>query len=693
MIRLDRFTLPRFVGSFPVSPASMPWSGWTGCLALLLLGQGGLAQVRAQESALMRHELALKHLTNTAVNLSSRSLQEFTNAQEWESKKGVLAGQLQYMLGLEPMPVRTPLNAHLTSRVRRDDYEVHGLVFESSPGLYVTGNFYVPNPAPRQAPAILYLCGHSAHPQGAKTQYQDRVQWYARQGYCVLVLDTLEFGEVPGVHHGTHNLNQWHWLSLGYTPAGTEVWNAMRALDWLGTRSEVDKARIGCTGISGGGATTWYLAALDTRVAVAAPSCSTFTYGSQASHGLASGQCDCIYYHNCYGFDFPVLAGLIAPRPLLITSGQRDTIFPPDGYHEVFRRGQKIYRLLGEGMEDRIREVDADVGHSDPPLFLNASRQWMNRWLKGDARPVKEDMTVQREEPISLAALSALPAQAVNYSIHDQLTQPHKPQSPGSHGTWRQRAREVDAHLREHVFGWFPKQPIPFESRKLSGSGGWASTYGAYQDYSFQTEPGARIRAQWIAPRRGVETAPLLIRVEQAGDSLYASDFDDLLPLLGRVNVVVLNPRFTETDMNSKERTDLERMSAWVGRTQAAMQVWDVMRAVEWIFKEQHLEPSRVVLSARGDMAALCVYAAFFEPRVTEVVLNQPSPSHWGGPALLNVLRGTDVAEVAGLLAPRPLTFLSEPPASFELTKAAYRWGKSSGAITRSPSVAEVMLR
>src|SRR5688572_16911982 len=130
----------------------------------------------------------------------------------------------------------------------------------------------------------------------------------------------------------------WHWLSLGYTPAGVEVWNAIRALDYLETRSEVDAKRIGLTGISGGGAMTWYTAAVDERVAAAAPVCSTFTWGSQAEHWVARGQCDCIYYHNSYRWDFPMVAALIAPRPLLILSGQKDTIFPPYGYHEVLDR-------------------------------------------------------------------------------------------------------------------------------------------------------------------------------------------------------------------------------------------------------------------------------------------------------------------------------------------------------------------
>ena len=110
----------------------------------------------------------------------------------------------------------------------------------------------------------------------------------------------------------------WRWLSLGYTPAGTEVWNAMRAIDYLETRSEVDAKRIGVTGISGGGAITWYLAAVDERVAAAAPVCSTYTFGSQAQHWRAFGQCDCIYFHNTYGWDFPMVAALIAPRPLLM---------------------------------------------------------------------------------------------------------------------------------------------------------------------------------------------------------------------------------------------------------------------------------------------------------------------------------------------------------------------------------------
>jgi cephalosporin-C deacetylase-like acetyl esterase len=294
------------------------------------------------------------------------------------------------MLGLDPLPERTPLHARITGTLDRPEYRIEKVVFQSSLDLYVTGNFYIPKDGQLPLPTILYLCGHSPHPQGAKTQYQDRTQWFAAHGYAVLVLDTLEFAEVEGPHHGTHNLRLWHWLSLGYTPAGVEVWNAIRALDYLETRREVDMKRIGLTGISGGGAMTWYTAAVDERIAVAAPSCSTFTYGSQAEHWLASGQCDCIYYINTYGWDFPMVGALIAPRPLIILSGQKDTILPPDGYDAAFQRAKRVYDLYGssakyaefmevtfateEGVRIRAQLYQPKNSHGETPLLVHVKR-------------------------------------------------------------------------------------------------------------------------------------------------------------------------------------------------------------------------------------------------------------------------------------------------------------------------------
>jgi len=660
------------------------------CVAILL----STSPLMGQESAGQRHEMATNQLKRIAAEMSARCLSDIRTLDDWKKQRPELRRQLLEMLGLDPLPARTPLKVKITGQLERDAYRIEKIVFQSLPGLYVTGNFYEPKSPAGPLPTILYLCGHSPHPLGAKFQYQDRAIWFASHGYACLVLDTLEFGEVAGIHHGTHDLNMWHWLSLGYTPAGVEVWNAIRAVDYLETRSEVDKRRIGLTGISGGGAMTWYTAAVDERIAAAAPVCSAFTVGSQAEHWLAKGQCDCIYYHNTYAWDFPIVGALIAPRPLLILSGQKDTIFPPDGYHEAFQGAKKVYDLYAGSDSDGIREVDDNVEHSDPPLFLREARQWMQRWLKNDPTPLPlETNNPPKETAEDLACLIRLPNDAANYRIQNELTSPVSLKSLKSRATWERRRTELMAQLKDKVFRWFPTAPIAFDTKVSKSTGGWHVRYG-YADYkeaSFQSEEGVRIRAQLLIPKQKVPQTPLLIYVKRTADSFNSSDVDELLPLLGRYTVLILNPRLTEQTMSAAEYTDVERTAVWVGRTVAAMQVWDILRAVQWATEEEKVSASSISVYGKGEMGILGLYAALFDERIQQVILNDPPASHWQRPALLNVLRVTDVAEVAGALAPRRLVSLTKLLEAFDYTKRIYGLQRASSQIVQSGSLPEAL--
>ncbi|MBI2949324.1 MAG: acetylxylan esterase [Verrucomicrobia bacterium] len=657
---------------------------------VVLLSASGLL---AQESAAQRHEMATNHLKRAAADMTARCLSDIRTLDDWKQRRSELRRQLLEMLGLDPLPRRTPLKVEITGQLDHGAYRIEKIVFQSLPGLYVTGNFYVPKNAEKPRATILYLCGHSPHPLGAKFHYQDRAIWFAAHGFACLVLDTLEFGEVAGIHHGTHDLNMWNWLSLGYTPAGTEVWNAIRALDYLETRREVDMSRVGVTGISGGGAMTWYTAAVDERVAAAVPVCSTFTHGSQAEHWLASGQCDCIYYHNTYAWDFPIVGALIAPRPLLMISGQKDTIFPPDGYHGVFQTSKRIYDLYAGGNSDRIREVDDNVGHSDPPLFLREAREWMTRWLKGDATPLPlETNKPPQETAEALACLTSIPADAVNFRIQNQLTAVAPLKKPASRSAWDRRRAEVLAQLKDKVFRWFPTNPIPFATKVLRGTGGWAARYNVnYKEVSFQTEEGVRIRGQLLTPTNRVSGAPVLIYVKRAMDSISFMDVDELLPVFGRHSVLILNPRFTEQTISAAEYANIERTAVWSGRTIAAMQVWDLLRAVSWAVTEEKLAASAISIYGKGEMGVITMYAALLDERIQQVVLSDPPASHWQGPALLNVLRVTDISEVAGAIAPRRLVSLTKLPESFELTRNAYRLQRAPKQFAMAGSLPEAL--
>jgi dienelactone hydrolase len=559
------------------------------------------------------------------------------------------------------------------------------------PGLYVTANLYVPGDASddrttaRQFPAILYVCGHSPHPAGAKWDYQDRAVWFADHGYVCLVVDTLEFGEVAGVHHGLHDLNRWHWLSRGYNPVGVEVWNAMRAVDYLETRPEVDAKRIGITGISGGGAVSWYAAAADERIAVSAPVCGTFTFGSQAAHGRASGQCDCIYYYNTFMTDLSVVAALIAPRPLLICSGQLDADFPPDGYHEVYRRAKHIYDLYAGAAateSTRIQEVDEGVGHTDSPLFRREARQWMNRWLRDDSSPL-EITPIPTEKPSTpqeLTCLAGLPADAINYRIDERFIPTAKPATCDTLEQWTVRRKQIVAELSDKSFRWFPALNLPLNPHTTDFQGGWADRYADYKDFEIETEPGVDIRIQLLLARQRSANTPLLVYAKRPGDSIYFLDFDELLPIFGRYDVAIVNPRMTEDSVSAAEYADIERTAAWLGRTVASMQVWDVLRAVEWLKNAERLSAGSISVYGKGEMGIVGLYAAILDERIDRVILHEPPATHRHGPALLNVLRITDIPEAAGVLAPRTLIFVGEEiPYPFQPTSSVYKlYGQAS---------------
>src|SRR5262249_14335333 len=169
------------------------------------------------------------------------------------------------------------------------------------PGLYVTANLYRPTHRPtnkegqlRRLPAILYVCGHSNRGRdGNKTAFQDHGMWFASNGYICLIVDTLQLGEVAGKHHSTYNLARFWWQDRGSTPAGVECWNGIRAIDYLTSRDDVDTESIGVTGISGGGASTVWIAAADDRVKVAVPVSGMSDLESYVTNKVIDGHCDC----------------------------------------------------------------------------------------------------------------------------------------------------------------------------------------------------------------------------------------------------------------------------------------------------------------------------------------------------------------------------------------------------------------
>jgi cephalosporin-C deacetylase-like acetyl esterase len=657
-------------------------------VAVSIPGQSPAPASRRHNSA-ERYELFKKNLVLRGEAITRDQFQGINNLDDWKRRRPVIHRQFMDMLGLEPLPARTPLNARITGEFQREGYRVQNIVFESRPGLYVTGNLYLPLSAAAtgKVPAIVYVSGHSPGPAGAKFDYQHHGIWLARHGYAAFLLDTIEFGEIPGIHHGIHNLAMWHWLSLGYTPAGVEVWNAMRALDYLETRSEVDTRKAAITGISGGGAVTWFTAAADDRFQVAAPVLATWAVGPHVAGDTVKENCDCIYFWNSYQLDLPVVGALIAPRPLKIINASKDGAFPPSGYELVHQQLRRVYGWYG--VPDKLDEFHAPTGHADLPPFRKAADEWLNRWLRGDMTPFDEG-DIKKEEAARLTVLNRYPAHATNEGIHRTFIAAHKLQDFKSLPAWNKRRQQLAAALRDKVFRAFPKNQVPFDAWKAKYSM-WTEKYADSFNVEFTTEESIRVHGQLFIPRNGKTRHPALIYVKGQDDIIFSVDYDLLLSAFADHVVLVLNPRAVDYPMNVNRTSVTKMTAALLGGTLESMQLWDILRSVDYLVDEEKLDLSSISVYGRKDMGGLALHAAAIDNRISRVILNDPPASHWQGPALLNVLRITDLPEVAGLIAPREIVSLTPLPDAYSYTRSIFRLHGKSDSIRQAASLGEAL--
>src|SRR6185503_4836722 len=214
--------------------------------------------------------------------------------------------------------------------------------------------------------------------------------------------------------------------------------------------------------------------------------------------------------------------------------------------------------------------------------------------------------------------LAQIPTEAINFKIQDQFAPQASLKKPASRAAWERRHGELMSQLKDKVFSWFPTEKIPFETKVSKNTGGWHIRYG-YADYkecSFQSETGVRIRAQLLSPKTNGSTAPLLICLKRSIDSIHSSDIDELLPVMGRYTILMLNPRLTEVPMSPTDYTDVERTSVWVGRTIAAMQVWDTLRAIDWAVNEEGISAPAISIYGKGEMGIVALYAGLFDQRI-----------------------------------------------------------------------------
>jgi dienelactone hydrolase len=628
--------------------------------------------------------------------IADAALADMQTKEDWEKKRPELRRQFLDMMGLWPLPPRSDLHATVTGKVETDAFTVEKLHFQSVPGLHVTANLYLPKKAKFPAPAVLYVCGHGnvvvdKISYGSKVFYQHHPAWFAEHGYVCLILDTLELGEIPGEHHGTSRRGDWWWQTLGYTPAGVECWNAMRALDYLESRKEVDPKRLGVTGRSGGGATSWWVAAADDRVQCIIPVAGIADLYAHVVEGVAprfrtgvvSGHCDCMYFYNTYRWDFTQVLALCAPRPLLLGNSDQDDIFPVVGYRRMVEKVRRIYHLYGA---DNCFELMETAGpHKDTPELRQGAFRWMNRWLKGESGEIVEKER-PRLEPQQLKVFDRPPADVLNPTIQETFHRPARTELPRSAEVarewWKGKSAEWREALVKQVFHGWPEKPSPLAP--------WLAADVQHEGlrlraYDFVSEDEVELRLWLLTAAKGDQpTLVVLNALDEPGWQEWCRDlgpaFQAALQLgsppkldatkfeqnrkaleFNKWAFAAVTPRgigptrWSESDPFDGKPAghQIRRRFALIGQTLDGQRVWDVRRGLACLRGVPDLKDVPLWLQGKGEMAGVALYAALFEPDVARLDLWHPPASHRQGPTFLNVRRILDVPQAVALAFPR----------------------------------------
>lgn len=335
-----------------------------------------------------RNYSTLSYLRNVREGLKPALAFSAETIQEWRKWHNELRQKLTELLGGFPEEKCSP-NAEVMEEVKTNGYVRQKVVFDTEPSVSVPAYVLIPEEKAQKGKMKALLCLHG-HGRGkddlcsiAKDDVErqrfirplnyDYAVQFVKRGYFVLAPDARCFGE-RGADGMTCTWAFTSGLLMGKILVGMRVWDAIRAIDYLQSRPEVDKDRIGCVGLSWGGTHTIYTSALDERVKVAVVS----GYFSDFRDVLIErGCCPCQYVPNILKYaDLPDIVSLIAPRPLLIENGKWDPLYTLEIVQREYRKVEKVYQLLGVP-----EKVDIDLFDGAHMFSGKKAFNWIEKWL------------------------------------------------------------------------------------------------------------------------------------------------------------------------------------------------------------------------------------------------------------------------------------------------------------------------
>lgn len=595
--------------------------------------------------------LRLAALENLQTSAQVRERIQAVRTRAWE----LVGGQFE----------RTPLNPVVTGTIARETYRIEKVIFESRPQVYVTAHLYVPAPGNPNArppfPAILAPLGHTSNGK-AYRNYQYVFQTLARMGYMVLAFDPFGQGErhqyldpKTGKSRlgptGEHSQAGRPLLLLGASFAQYLAWDGVRALDYLLTRPEVDPARIGLTGHSGGGTMTMYMCALESRIHVAVevegnsenlagPHYDPPGAIADAEQNLVGGLgLDSGDSGNPLLVDRGDLLMAFAPKPLLLCFSTHDsgTTYSPtyvEGTHEVFRDLKTAYGKLGAG--EKVSLFTSTLPHDFDFLNRQAAYAWFNQWMGKKDVPTEEaefDLSPEAELNCTTTGqvLTSLGGRSVLQLNIDKARAMEAVRPPlPSIDRLAEHQKAVRGSLRKILA--LPARRAALDPRLVASFEGLGLSY---ELFDFHSEAEVRVPGWWIKPHGHAGPLPTILYVSERGKDAVAEDPNEMASLalkgfavcaIDLRGIGITHARYPRGGPLFYRGEHDDSGYAWagltVGKPVLGQRVWDIICGLDYLDTRPDVDRAHLHLLGIGGGAIASLMSAVLDDRIKSIVLS-----------------------------------------------------------------------
>jgi cephalosporin-C deacetylase-like acetyl esterase len=649
-------------------------------------------------------DMALTYLANklNAWNAKwDRERAMLTTAAKVEQRDEFVREKLRLMV--HGLPAPTPLLPVVVAAHQRDGYRVENVMFQSRPNFWVTGNLYLPGGIRSPAPGIISPCGHYAWAR-MDPEYQFAYMNLVDAGFVVFAYDPIGQGErrqywnpqtneteVSASPVYEHSMPGQVLLLMGEDLTHYRIWDGMRAIDYLMTRPEVDKNRIGCAGHSGGATMTVFISALDKRVRCAAvnEAGGGHRWPIRLTPGDHVGPSDVeqnVFPAAIYGVDSYDMIAAIAPRPLLWTI---------ENYSPSFlRTAAQVKACYGKlGASGAFATEEATDPHAWTVKLRLATTNWFLRCFY-------DKPAISKEPPFAAeqhATLYCTPNGSIRYSrqgetifsLIEREGQTVTPQDvvPSQEEIARAiRYKEMRTALNVRQIVTTPRKGYQVE--KLE----------------FLSEPGIYIPA-WVFVPESRNQHPATVFVHEAGKEVEGREFGLLEKLArGGYLIVAVDVRgigqtapphaggvpASEFGHLFSTDTAMTYMAWAMDECLFGMRVRDVIRSIDYAVSRGDIGHQGVRLFGKGAGAMWCLFAAALDSRVISTIAENPLISyqsltrfdryrHSANIFVRDVLTRFDVPQVAASIAGREVVLVApvDPMKNRieqNLARAEYQW-------------------